>query len=221
MGGAVLPVRSERDGRRLRRGPGPPHPRGDGAAAPRLPADLGRATCGRSRPRCPRSSWPTWPGSTRPRSARTSRSSAPSAPGAPGTTRRSSWPRSTARSALDQDWPVAIVGIGNLGRALANSEGFSSRGFRVACCFDVRPGRRRPPGRRRRRAARGRARRALRRPRPAIGVVATPAVGRPGGRRRLGRHRGPLDPEFRLRGCSRFPPRCICATSTSRSSSRS
>lgn len=38
----------------------------------------------------------------------------------------------------DQDWPVAIVGIGNLGRALANSEGFSSRGFRVACCFDVR-----------------------------------------------------------------------------------
>jgi redox-sensing transcriptional repressor len=39
---------------------------------------------------------------------------------------------------VDQDWPVAIVGIGNLGRALANSEGFSSRGFRVASCFDVR-----------------------------------------------------------------------------------
>ena len=32
---------------------------------------------------------------------------------------------------VDRDWPVAIVGIGNLGRALVNSEGFSSRGFRV------------------------------------------------------------------------------------------
>jgi redox-sensing transcriptional repressor len=39
---------------------------------------------------------------------------------------------------VDRDWPVAIVGIGNLGRALVNSEGFSSRGFRVAWCFDVR-----------------------------------------------------------------------------------
>ena len=38
---------------------------------------------------------------------------------------------------LDGDWPVAIVGLGNLGRALANSPGFSSRGFRVAGLFDV------------------------------------------------------------------------------------
>ncbi len=38
---------------------------------------------------------------------------------------------------LDQDWPVAIVGLGNLGRALANSQGFTSRGFRVAALFDV------------------------------------------------------------------------------------
>lgn len=38
----------------------------------------------------------------------------------------------------DRDWPVAIVGIGNLGRALVNSEGFSSRGFRVTSLFDVR-----------------------------------------------------------------------------------
>ena len=35
------------------------------------------------------------------------------------------------------DWPVAIVGIGNLGRALVNSEGFSSHGFRVVALFDV------------------------------------------------------------------------------------
>jgi redox-sensing transcriptional repressor len=40
---------------------------------------------------------------------------------------------------VDRDWPVAIVGIGNLGRALVNSEGFSSRGFRVAALFDVDP----------------------------------------------------------------------------------
>jgi redox-sensing transcriptional repressor len=40
---------------------------------------------------------------------------------------------------VDRDWPVAIVGIGNLGRALVNSEGFSSRGFRVALLFDVDP----------------------------------------------------------------------------------
>ncbi len=40
---------------------------------------------------------------------------------------------------LDGDWPVAIVGIGNLGRALANAPGFTSRGFRVAALFDVEP----------------------------------------------------------------------------------
>lgn len=39
--------------------------------------------------------------------------------------------------AIDREWPVAIVGIGNLGRALARSEGFGSRGFRVAALFDV------------------------------------------------------------------------------------
>jgi redox-sensing transcriptional repressor len=40
---------------------------------------------------------------------------------------------------VGRDWPVAIVGIGNLGRALVNSEGFSSHGFRVAGLFDVDP----------------------------------------------------------------------------------
>jgi redox-sensing transcriptional repressor len=39
----------------------------------------------------------------------------------------------------DRDWPVAIAGLGNLGRALANSQGFTSRGFRVAALFDVEP----------------------------------------------------------------------------------
>jgi redox-sensing transcriptional repressor len=40
----------------------------------------------------------------------------------------------------DRDWPIVIVGIGNLGRALANSDGFASHGFRVAALYDVAPG---------------------------------------------------------------------------------
>ena len=40
---------------------------------------------------------------------------------------------------LTQDWPVAIVGLGNLGRALANYGGFASRGFRVAALLDSDP----------------------------------------------------------------------------------
>jgi len=40
---------------------------------------------------------------------------------------------------LDGDWPVVVVGLGNLGRALANSPGFTSRGFRVSALFDVEP----------------------------------------------------------------------------------
>ncbi len=38
---------------------------------------------------------------------------------------------------LTQDWPVAIVGIGNLGHALAGYAGFASKGFRVVALFDV------------------------------------------------------------------------------------
>jgi redox-sensing transcriptional repressor len=37
---------------------------------------------------------------------------------------------------LTQDWPVAVVGIGNLGHALANYGGFASRGFRVVALLD-------------------------------------------------------------------------------------
>ena len=40
---------------------------------------------------------------------------------------------------LDQVWPVVIAGIGNLGRALANSRGFTTRGFTVAALLDVDP----------------------------------------------------------------------------------
>lgn len=37
---------------------------------------------------------------------------------------------------LTQDWNVAIVGVGNLGHALANYKGFSARGFRVVALID-------------------------------------------------------------------------------------
>jgi redox-sensing transcriptional repressor len=40
---------------------------------------------------------------------------------------------------LSQDWPVAIIGIGNLGHALANYGGFVSRGFRIAALLDADP----------------------------------------------------------------------------------
>ena len=42
---------------------------------------------------------------------------------------------------LTQDWPVAIVGLGNLGHALANYRGFGVRGFRVVALFDADPDR--------------------------------------------------------------------------------
>ena len=43
---------------------------------------------------------------------------------------------------MTQDWPVVIVGIGNLGHALANFSGFRSRGFRVVALLDADPERR-------------------------------------------------------------------------------
>src|SRR5262245_46525059 len=40
---------------------------------------------------------------------------------------------------LTRDWPVVIVGIGNLRRALANYRGFGARGFRVMALVDTDP----------------------------------------------------------------------------------
>ena len=37
---------------------------------------------------------------------------------------------------LTQDWPVAIVGLGNLGHALAAYSGFATRGFQVVALLD-------------------------------------------------------------------------------------
>jgi redox-sensing transcriptional repressor len=41
---------------------------------------------------------------------------------------------------LEQDWSVAIVGVGNLGHALANYKGFGDRGFRIVALLDADPG---------------------------------------------------------------------------------
>jgi redox-sensing transcriptional repressor len=43
----------------------------------------------------------------------------------------------TRELGLTQDWPAALVGAGNLGRALASYKGFSERGFRIAALFDI------------------------------------------------------------------------------------
>ncbi len=40
---------------------------------------------------------------------------------------------------LTRDWPVAIVGLGNLGHALANYRGFSARGFQIVALVDADP----------------------------------------------------------------------------------
>ena len=40
---------------------------------------------------------------------------------------------------LTQDWPMVIVGAGNLGRALANYGGFVSRGFTISAMLDSDP----------------------------------------------------------------------------------
>src|SRR5687768_7814578 len=40
---------------------------------------------------------------------------------------------------LTQDWPVVIVGLGNLGHALANYRGFMARGFRIVALVDADP----------------------------------------------------------------------------------
>ena len=37
---------------------------------------------------------------------------------------------------VDHEWPVALVGMGDLGRALAHYAGFVNRGFRIVALFD-------------------------------------------------------------------------------------
>ncbi|HPB44391.1 MAG: redox-sensing transcriptional repressor Rex [Microthrixaceae bacterium] len=44
-----------------------------------------------------------------------------------------------AQLGLTHDWPCAIVGLGNLGQALANYGGFSDRGFVISALVDADP----------------------------------------------------------------------------------
>ncbi len=40
---------------------------------------------------------------------------------------------------VDREWRAALVGVGNLGRALLHYQGFSERGFRIVALFDLDP----------------------------------------------------------------------------------
>lgn len=40
---------------------------------------------------------------------------------------------------IDRDWPLALIGLGNLGRALLKYRGFRSRGFHIVSLFDNDP----------------------------------------------------------------------------------
>lgn len=40
---------------------------------------------------------------------------------------------------VNQEWPVSVIGAGNLGRALVNYAGLSERGFPVRAVFDISP----------------------------------------------------------------------------------
>lgn len=41
---------------------------------------------------------------------------------------------------VDQTWPVALVGYGDLGHALASYGGFAAKGFEIAAVFENEPG---------------------------------------------------------------------------------
>ena len=183
-------------------------PESDRGASRRRRSPACRSTTGRCsrRPsrrsaRSRRSGWPSWPASTPPRCARTSPTSGPTAPAASGTTSSTCCYQISRELGLTQDWPVVIVGVGNLGHALANYRGFAARGLP----------RRRP---RRRRPGQGAARRSATSPSSriddlpgivaerdvAIGIIATPARGGPGGGRPARRRRRHVDPQLRPDG---------------------
>ena len=49
--------------------------------------------------------------------------------------------RGPARTRMRQRWSVVLVGVGNLGQALAGYGGFDDRGFHVAALVDADPAR--------------------------------------------------------------------------------
>lgn len=47
--------------------------------------------------------------------------------------------RLTSILKVDRQWAVALVGLGDLGHALANYRGFANRGFHIAAIYDADP----------------------------------------------------------------------------------
>ena len=141
-----------------------------------------------------------WPASTPPRCARTSRHLGTY--GTPGTGYDVEYllGQIDRELGLDRDWPVVVVGMGNLGRALARSQGFSSHGFRVAALFDSDPGKlgETVAGCTVRHLDDLEAVAATQR--LAIGVITTPATSAPGRRRPAGGSRHRRDPQLRALG---------------------
>ena len=181
----------------------PDHPGGHRRPPGRVPPGAHRP--GRRRPdhRLHPASWPRPPGSTPPGCARTSPTSAPAASAASATT---STPCATAIAAVlggEQSRACVLVGIGNLGSALADYAGFGTRGFEFVGLFDAAPdrvGQRigghtvRPVDELEEVVARDR--RLDRRHRH-------PGRGRAGGLRPAGRRRRPQHPELRAGGADR------------------
>ena len=121
---------------------------------------------------------------------------------------------------VTQDWPVVIVGIGNLGHALANYSGFRSRGFRVVALLDA------DPERTRRSSPASRSAPSTTSSRSSGSTVVDrrhrhPGRRRPGRRRPDGRRRDHAASSTSPRPCSRCPTGSTSARSTCRSSCRS
>ncbi len=147
------------------------------ARLPALPAQPARGRRATARRRSRPSASPSWPASTPPRSARTSRYLGSYGTRGVGYDVEYLLFQMSRELGLTQDWPVVIVGVGNLGHALANYGG-----LRRPRLPGGRAGRRRPA----RRSARviggitvAPHRRPARPSRPsdgiAIGIIATPA----------------------------------------------
>jgi redox-sensing transcriptional repressor len=77
---------------------------------------------------------------------------------------------------VTQDLPVVIVGVGNLGHALAGYSGFSSRGFRIVALLDTDPDRWSEPVGPLRVRPLDHLETVVREENVVIGVIATPAV---------------------------------------------
>ena len=123
---------------------------------------------------------------------------------------------------LTHDWPVVIVGAGNLGQALAGYGGFGERGFPVAGVVDIDPAKvgsrdRRGAGPPHRRPAADRAVAQASR----IGVIATPGHAAQDAADRLVQAGITSHPELRAHRARRCRGRSGCARSTWRSSCRS